>query len=99
MENKLIQLSPAPLEDLDLPLVESLRAGFPSPAADYAGDRIDITHELVRHPETTFYARVQGNSMLDAGIYDGDIVVVDRSLDPCEGDIVAACVSERVRFQ
>ena len=92
MENKLTQLTPATLEELELPLAEALRAGFPSPAADYAGDRIDITHELVRHPETTFYARIQGASMRDAGIFDGDLVVVDRSIDPRDGDYVAACV-------
>ena len=92
MENKLTQLTPATLEELELPLAEALRAGFPSPAADYAGDRIDITHELVRHPETTFYARIQGDSMRDAGIFDGDLVVVDRSIDPRDGDYVAACV-------
>ena len=92
MENKLTQLTPATLEELELPLAEALRAGFPSPAADYAGDRIDITHELVRHPETTFYARIQGDSMRDAGIFDGDLVVVDRSINPRDGDYVAACV-------
>ena len=92
MENKLTHLTPAVLEELELPLAEALRAGFASPAADYAGDKIDLSHELVRHPETTFYARIQGDSMRDAGIFDGDMVVVDRSIEPREGDFVAACV-------
>lgn len=92
MENKLIQFTPATLEEMEAPLAEALRAGFPSPAADYAGDKIDISQEIVRHPETTFYARIQGDSMKDAGIFDGDLVVVDRSLEPRDGDFVAACV-------
>lgn len=79
-------------ESIELPLAEGVRAGFPSPAADYAGDRIDLVREMVRHPETTFYARVDGDSMQDAGIYSGDIVVIDRSLEPRNGDFVAACI-------
>lgn len=66
-------------------------AGFPNPAQDYS-DYIDLNQELVRHPETTFYARVAGRSMEDAGIGDGDIVVVDRSLEARSGDKVAAYV-------
>ena len=59
-----------------LEFAEAIRAGFPSPAYDHAGERIDIIHELIPHPNTTFYARVQGDSMHDAGIIDGDNFVV-----------------------
>ena len=79
--------SPSP----ELLLAESLHAGFPSPAAD-CNEHIDITRELVRHPETTFYARIEGDSMQDAGIFSGDIVVIDRSLDAKDGDYVAAYI-------
>ncbi len=72
-------------------LAEHLHAGFPSPAADYE-ERIDIVGELVRHPDTTFYARVDGDSMSGAGIFTGDIVVVDRSRQPQNGDYVVASI-------
>lgn len=75
----------------ELALAEHLHAGFPSPAADYT-ERIDITRELIRHPETTFYARIEGDSMQDAGIFNGDLVVIDRSLKASEGNYVAAYV-------
>jgi len=80
------------LDSLELELAESIHAGFPSPAADYAGERIDLVREMTPHPETTFYARVSGDSMLDAGIFDGDILVVDRSLLPQDGNIVVAAI-------
>jgi len=92
MKDQLIQLTPASTDGADLPLAEALHAGFPSPAADYAGERISITDEVVRHPDTTFYARIEGDSMRDAGICSGDLVVIDRSLIPQNGDFVAACV-------
>lgn len=75
----------------ELVLAEHLHAGFPSPATDYT-ERIDITREMVRHPETTFYARIDGDSMRDAGIFSGDLVVIDRSLRASDGDYVAAYI-------
>lgn len=75
----------------ELTLAEHLHAGFPSPAADYT-DRIDITQEIIRHPDTTFYARIEGDSMQQAGIFSGDLVVIDRSLQASDGDFVAAYI-------
>ena len=76
-----------------LPLAEGgIKAGFPSPAQDYLTDTIDFNQELVRHRETTFCARVSGNSMQDAGIADGDIVIIDKSLEARSGDVVAAWI-------
>jgi DNA polymerase V len=75
-----------------LEFAEAIRAGFPSPAYDHAGERIAIIHDLSPHPTTTFYARVQGDSMRDAGIIDGDIVVVDRGRDAQSGNFVVACI-------
>lgn len=70
--------------------VETIHAGFPSPAQDYIEDGIDLNKELVHHPASTFYARVAGYSMKDAGINPGDILVVDKLLEPKDGDI-AVC--------
>ncbi len=67
-----------------------MKAGFPSPAADFAEDRIDINEELIKNPSTTFYARVNGNSMIDSDIHDGDILVIDKSLESENGK-VAVC--------
>ena len=89
--SKLKDLTEAKQDELVLELAEGIHAGFPSPAADYT-DRIDITREIVHHPETTFYARIDGDSMRDAGIFSGDLVVIDRSLQATDGDYVAAYI-------
>lgn len=65
-------------------------AGFPSPAEDYVHDRLDFNRDYIRHPEASFYADVEGDSMKDAGIYDGDRVIVDRAVQPHDGSIVVA---------
>jgi DNA polymerase V len=85
-------LRPAELpESLHLPLFgHKIAAGFPSPADDYVEDRIDLNQHLIRHKEATFFLRVKGESMLSAGIHDGDLLVVDRALDPVDGKIVIA---------
>lgn len=75
-----------------LEFAEAIRAGFPSPAADHSGERIDMVREINHHPDTTFYARVSGDSMRDAAILDGDIVVIDKSLDPHNGDYIIAAI-------
>lgn len=69
---------------------QGIRAGFPSPAQDY--DSIDLNQELIRHPATTFYARAVGDSMKGCGIDDGDLLVIDKAIDPQEGDIVVAYI-------
>lgn len=76
-----------------LPLVlysGRIAAGFPSPADDYADERIDLNHHLIRHKEATFFLRVQGDSMLGAGIHDGDLLIVDRAIDAADGKVVIA---------
>ena len=67
-----------------------IHAGFPSPATDYMTQAIDLNKELVRHPAATFYGRVVGDSMIDAGVEEGDILVIDKSLDAQDGDM-AVC--------
>ena len=76
---------------LALPLAgERVAAGFPSPADDYVEVGIDLNEQLIHHPTSTFFLRVSGDSMLGAGIHDGDLLVVDRSLDPRPGRVVVA---------
>ncbi|KGO79376.1 peptidase S24 [Flavobacterium beibuense F44-8] len=75
-----------------LPFVShGVSAGFPSPAQDFMETRIDLNKELSKNPLSTFYIRVSGNSMIDAGINNADILVVDRSLEPGNGKI-AVCL-------
>ncbi len=76
---------------LELPLAgTAIAAGFPSPAEEYLDLALDLNKELIKHPAATFYARVKGNSMVDAGIQDGDLLVIDKALEPREGAI-AVC--------
>lgn len=78
---------------LSLPLFAgSVPAGFPSPAEDYAEGRLDLNDYLVEHEAATFYVRVKGHSMAGAGILDGDIIAVDRALEPRHGDVVLAVI-------
>jgi len=77
--------------DLDLPYVSSgISAGFPSPAMDFVDASIDLNKHLISHPSSTFYGRVKGQSMKDEGIHDGDLLVIDKSLEPTNGKI-AVC--------
>jgi len=69
---------------------EGISAGFPSPADDFKEIRISLDRELVKNKEATFYARVSGNSMEGAGLSDGDMIIIDRSLNP-ENNKVAIC--------
>ncbi|MBJ7379208.1 MAG: translesion error-prone DNA polymerase V autoproteolytic subunit [Polynucleobacter sp.] len=78
-------------QSLALPLYSCLApAGFPSPAADHYDKRLDLNEYLVLHPEATFFLRVKGDSMLGAGIHDGDLLVVDRSTEPSHGRVIIA---------
>lgn len=72
--------------------LERVPAGFPSPAQDYIEDRLNLNELCVRHPDSTFYVRVSGNSMRDVGIFPGDVLIVDKSLRANHGDIVIAAV-------
>jgi len=71
-------------------LLTHIPAGFPSPADDYAEQKLDLNEHLVRNPAATFFVRVEGNSMVDAGIHSGDILIVDRSVEVTNGAIVIA---------
>ena len=79
--------------NLELQLAESVKAGFPSPADDCRHDTLDFNRDLIRHPEATFYGRVDGDSMIEAGIGDGDIAIIDRAVEAADGDIVVAYIN------
>ena len=82
---------PAPVKRFSRPLFLSVvAAGFPSPADDHLERDLDLHELLISHPAATYYVRLSGDSMKDAGLYDGDILVVDRSLEPAHGNIVVA---------
>ena len=86
-----IRLPACPARPLSLPLgLTRVSAGFPSPAEDYEDRRLDINDYLVRNPVSTFFFRVEGCSMEGEQIFDGDMLVVDRSLRPAHGHIVIA---------
>lgn len=90
-EQKLSFFLPDYESDLKILFVsEGVSAGFPSPAADFMETNIDLNKELSENPLATFYIRVKGNSMIDAGIKDKDVLVVDRSLEP-RNNAVAIC--------
>jgi DNA polymerase V len=89
-ENKDVQ--PVAEEQLPGMAQSGIHAGFPSPATDYMTQAIDLNKELVRHPAATFYGRVVGDSMIDAGVEEGDILVIDKSLEAREGDMAVCFV-------
>lgn len=78
-------------ESLDIPMfLESVAAGFPSPASDYCERTLDLNELCIQKPAATYFVRAQGDSMIDVGIFPGDVIVVDRSLTARHGDIVIA---------
>lgn len=95
----------APKVNFDLPLfVTSVSAGFPSPADDFIEQTLNLNQHLIPHPSATFLLRVSGDSMIQAGIYPGDLVIVDRSLKPVDDSVVVAAVNgdltlKRMRFK
>ena len=81
-------------EKLRLQFAPSIRAGFPSPAEDYMNESLDFNRDLIKHPEATFYGQVEGDSMINAGICDGDIAVIDRSIEAEHGDVVVGYIDK-----
>jgi len=77
--------------ELALPLfLAPVAAGFPSPADDYIDRKLDLNEHLIEHPAATFFVRVSGESMTGAGIHSGDILIVDRAIEPIHGKVVIA---------
>lgn len=74
---------------LKIPMfLDSVTAGFPSPASDYCERKLDLNELCIKRPAATYFVRAQGDSMIDAGIFPGDVLVVDRSITAQHGDIV-----------
>ena len=73
--------------------IATVPAGFPSPAADYEEGKLDLNRHLIRNSAATFFVRVTGDSMLKAGIHGGDLLVVDRSIEPRDKSVVIAAVN------
>ena len=74
-------------------LLQRVPAGFPSPGDDYIDKALDLNELVIKHPAATFFLRVQGESMKEAGIFDGDILIVDRALEAENNDIVVAILN------
>ena len=70
----------------------AVTAGFPSPADDYLESKLDLNDYLIKHPSATFFVRVVGDSMVNAGIHNNDIIIVDRSIKPKHGKIIVAAL-------
>ena len=70
--------------------------GFPSPADDYLEGKLDLNQYLVKHPAATFFVRVTGDSMIGAGIHSGDLLIVDRSLEPKDGNVIIAVLDSEL---
>ena len=79
---------------ISLPLyLSKVRAGFPSPAEDYLDKKLDLNDHLIKNPAATFFVKVTGHSMVNAGIKSGDLLIVDRSLEPKDKKIVVAIIN------
>ncbi|CVI66157.1 MULTISPECIES: LexA family protein [unclassified Alistipes] len=104
-DDKLKIYRPEPAGPLEIPLAESgVHAGFPSPADDFLEGSLDLNRLVVRHPEATFFARVEGDSMQGEGIAEGDLLVVDKAVEPYDGCLAVAYVDgeftlKRVRIE
>ena len=95
MYSTLSSQNPVLISDLPLPVLllrNQVCAGFPSPAEDLGAQRIDLTQLLVTHSQATYFLRATGHSMVEVGIFDKDILVVDRAIKPRHGHIVVAVV-------
>jgi DNA polymerase V len=77
---------------LDL-YTNTISAGFPSPAEDYLDKKLDLNDYLIRNPSATFFVKVNGNSMVNAGIHNGDILIVDRSVEAADGRVVIGVIN------
>ena len=81
-------------KQLDIQLFsDAVPAGFPSPATDYCERKLDLNELCIQHPAATYFVRAQGDSMIEAGIFPGDVLVVDRAITATHGDIVIVSVN------
>jgi DNA polymerase V len=89
-----LQAAQASLKAIKIPgFISKVPAGFPNPADDYMDKKLDLNEHLIKHPAATFYCRVSGESMQDIGIFDGDLLIVDRAVKPVNGHVVLAAIN------
>ncbi|NBB23398.1 translesion error-prone DNA polymerase V autoproteolytic subunit [Runella sp. CRIBMP] len=87
--SKVLEILPIKaISSLEIPFVGDIAAGFPSPAEDYLEECIDLNREFIKNPTSTFYGRVKGVSMIDSGYYPGDVLIIDKSLQPKTNSVV-----------
>lgn len=104
-DQKLSFYKPDYESELRIPFIpDGVSAGFPSPAADFMENNIDLNKELSENPLATFYIKVKGNSMIDAGINDKDVLIVDRSIEPQDNKIAICFIDgeftvKRIKLQ
>lgn len=93
-QTKVTDIHPTAVKSTEFhPLLSSnISAGFPSPAQDYIEDTLDLNQHLIAHPSATYFVKVEGYSMVNAGIYPGDILIVDRAEEPAHKKIVIAVI-------
>lgn len=98
---KLASLTPACVRTtVLLPLYLSrVAAGFPSPADDYLDDGLDLNEHLIEHPAATYFARAEGDSMIELGIFTGDLLIVDRAVQAVDGDVVVVAVDGQLTIK
>jgi DNA polymerase V len=89
---EVLRVNEDPIKQLIPIFTSRVQAGFPSPADDHLEDTLDLNTHLIHHKEATFFVKAQGESMIGAGIHQGDILIVDKSLSPKSGKIVIAVV-------
>ncbi len=83
-----------------LPLYLSrVAAGFPSPADDYLDDGLDLNEHLIEHPAATYFARAEGDSMIELGIFTGDLLIIDRAVQAVDGDVVVVAVDGQLTIK
>ena len=105
IDKKLTFFKPDLSSKIKLPFINhGVSAGFPSPAADFMENNIDLNKELTENPLATFYIKVKGNSMIDAGINDKDVLIVDRSIEPQDNKIAICFIDgeftvKRIKLQ
>ena len=92
-KNKILIFKNKSKQNISIPFfLDPISAGFPSPASDYMESKLDLNEYLITHPAATFMVKADGTSMIEAGISSGDLLIVDRSLSPSNGNIVIASI-------
>ncbi|NQU75523.1 MAG: translesion error-prone DNA polymerase V autoproteolytic subunit [Planctomycetes bacterium] len=86
------RFEPVPHRQMGTLCQADVAAGFPSPADDYVEGHLDLNEHLIEHPAATFFVRVSGDSMTGAGIHHGDLMIVDRAVEPSYGNVVVAII-------